>query len=134
MALDRLPVAESHAVGQPRRSGDCLVVRPSFLSSISGKVICMSAPNLLFAYFGPETVLPMTSVVATVLGFAMMFGRHTLRLIVRCCRLILIGSSRALRPGRSDYQGPHKARIDAPHRWTRESVVSRAEPGDQSVA
>ena len=30
---------------------------------------------MLFAYFGPETVLPLASVVATLIGAVMMFGR-----------------------------------------------------------
>jgi hypothetical protein len=32
---------------------------------------------MLLAYFGPETVLPITSVVAAVAGFLMMAGRQT---------------------------------------------------------
>lgn len=31
---------------------------------------------MLFAYFGPETVLPLTSTLAAVLGFVLMFGRR----------------------------------------------------------
>jgi hypothetical protein len=33
----------------------------------------------VFAYLGPETMLPMTSVVAGVVGFLMMFGRNAWR-------------------------------------------------------
>ena len=43
----------------------------------------MNAPDLIFAYFGPETVLPMTSIVATVVGLVMMFGKNTFRLLFR---------------------------------------------------
>ena len=35
------------------------------------------------AYFSPETLLPVTSIVATAVGLVMMFGRTTLRLIAR---------------------------------------------------
>ena len=49
---------------------------------------------LLFGYFGPETVLPVTSIVATIAGLAMMFGRHTFRLIMSCGRLILTRQGR----------------------------------------
>lgn len=35
---------------------------------------------MLFAYFGPETTLPFASVFATIVGFALMFGRVSLRL------------------------------------------------------
>lgn len=31
---------------------------------------------MLFAYFGPETVLPITSAIAGVAGVFMMFGRQ----------------------------------------------------------
>jgi hypothetical protein len=43
----------------------------------------MSLPSPLFAYFGPETLLPMTSVVATVVGIVLMFGRNAFRLAAR---------------------------------------------------
>ncbi|AMV40584.1 hypothetical protein [Planctomyces sp. SH-PL62] len=33
----------------------------------------------LLAYFGPETVLPATSIVATILGVALMLGKNSLR-------------------------------------------------------
>jgi hypothetical protein len=33
----------------------------------------------ILAYFGPETVMPMTSVIATAVAFVMMFGRTVLR-------------------------------------------------------
>lgn len=43
----------------------------------------MLVPCVLLAYFGPETVLPMTSVIATVVGLFMMFGKNTLRFLLR---------------------------------------------------
>jgi hypothetical protein len=48
------------------------------------------APNLVFAYFAPEILLPVTSVVATVIGIVMMFGRNSFRLIARLCRRALL--------------------------------------------
>ncbi|APW62271.1 hypothetical protein [Paludisphaera borealis] len=33
---------------------------------------------MVLAYFGPETVLPVTSIVATVIGVVMMMGRSSL--------------------------------------------------------
>lgn len=39
----------------------------------------MQSTTVLFAYFGPETVMPMTSVVATVAAVVMMFGRTICR-------------------------------------------------------
>jgi hypothetical protein len=38
----------------------------------------MTTSFLVFAYFGPETVLPVTSIVATVVGVVMMMGRSSL--------------------------------------------------------
>jgi hypothetical protein len=92
----------------------------------------MNAPSLLFAYFGPETVLPMTSVVATVVGLAMMFGRHTIRLFVRCCRLILIGSSRAILPPRRLYSGPHKGQTGVPRRRVRSMISADVESREEA--
>lgn len=43
----------------------------------------MLLDSLVFAYFGPETVLPVTSVIATVLGIVMMFGKNALRFAFR---------------------------------------------------
>ena len=37
---------------------------------------------MLFAYFGPETVLPLTSVFAALAGVVLMFGRQV-RLVAR---------------------------------------------------
>lgn len=35
----------------------------------------------LFAYFGPETLMPLTSIIAAAAGVFLMFGRNTLRVI-----------------------------------------------------
>ncbi len=37
---------------------------------------------MFLAYLGPETMLPMTSVVAGVVGFFMMFGRRAVEMVV----------------------------------------------------
>lgn len=47
----------------------------------------MSTPDILFAYFGPETFLPLTSIGATIVGILMMFGRHIHRMAARAIRL-----------------------------------------------
>ena len=43
-------------------------------------VLGMLTTGMLLAYFGPETVLPLTSIVAAAVGVVMMFGRNSLRL------------------------------------------------------
>jgi hypothetical protein len=42
----------------------------------------MQAMCSIFAYFGPETVMPMTSIVATVAAVFMMFGKTVFRFSV----------------------------------------------------
>jgi len=41
----------------------------------------------LFAYLGPETMLPLTSAVAAVVGGFMMFGRGLGRIVLGTIRL-----------------------------------------------
>ncbi len=54
--------------------------------------------RMLFAYFGPETLLPLTSVLAAVAGFVLMFGRQVFRVArfvtVRAVRLMVPASVR----------------------------------------
>jgi hypothetical protein len=44
--------------------------------------------NPLFAYFSPETLLPVGSIIATVAGVGMMLGRGSLRFLFRAFRRI----------------------------------------------
>jgi len=69
----------------------------------------------ILGYFGPETVLPVTSMVATVVGVLMIMGRHTLRLFLRAGWLILKAPKRLLKPGSHVYSGPHHSRVDRSH-------------------
>jgi hypothetical protein len=67
------------------------------------------------AYFSPETMLPLSSLIATIAGFALLLNRSSIRFIAGCCRTAL----RARRPG-----------AGAPHftgRASRSSRVSRSE-------
>jgi hypothetical protein len=41
-----------------------------------------------FAYFTPETLLPVGSILATFAGLAMMLGRGSLRFLLRCFRRV----------------------------------------------
>jgi len=64
----------------------------------------------LFAYFSPETLLPVTSIVATVIGVVMMGGKTTFRIIARWFRRVLPGRKRVVIARR-----PHfKARAQEP--------------------
>ncbi len=62
----------------------------------------MSTPIILLAYFSPETVLPLASILATIVGGAMFCTRGSVRFVVRCIR----GAIR--RPRRA-------AQVHAPH-------------------
>jgi hypothetical protein len=46
----------------------------------------MEMPGMILAYFGPETVLPLTSIVAAAVGVVMMFGRNSLRFALMFAR------------------------------------------------
>jgi hypothetical protein len=55
----------------------------------------MSSLNLVFAYFSPETFLPMTSILASAVGFLLLFGRNVLQLVRRILRF---ATARGRRP------------------------------------
>jgi hypothetical protein len=68
---------------------------------------------LVFSYFGPETMLPMTSLIAAVVGFVMMFGRNAFRLAVRCVQSVIPGKRRPSIPLKRPYSGPHRPSHEA---------------------
>ena len=47
----------------------------------------MQSMCVVFAYFGPETVMPMTSILATVAALVMMFGKTIFRFTFGWVRL-----------------------------------------------
>ncbi len=49
----------------------------------------MNHSNLIFAYFSPETLLPVGSIIATVLGVMMMLGRGSVRFLIRSAKRVL---------------------------------------------
>ena len=49
--------------------------------------------ELFLAYFSPETLLPVGSILATAFGVAMMLGRGSLRFLIRSCKRIFRPSS-----------------------------------------
>ncbi len=58
---------------------------------------------MLFAYFGPETLLPITSVIAGVVGVLMVLGKNTFRFL----GLIWSGLWRMVRPNEPSVPAPH---------------------------
>lgn len=84
---------------------------------------------MLFAYLGPETLLPMTSVLAAAVGVVAMFGRNTLiisakvlRAIVRLPRLLSRTESSSL-PYQAR-QDPRQGRWRGPRTTTAADAVS----------
>lgn len=71
----------------------------------------------IFAYLGPETLLPMTSVLAAAAGVVLMFGRNSFRFVARVLRALWSVPSRARTPmGPHVIKGPTSRVEDAPSR------------------
>ena len=66
----------------------------------------MSAPNIVLAYLSPETVLPVTSIVAAIAGGSMFLTRRLIRLLVRCFRGALRRPQRTARASKPHFQSP----------------------------
>jgi len=63
----------------------------------------------IFAYLGPETMLPMTSAIAGAIGVVMLVGRGSLRWILQKTRSVgslLKPTSKVRGPSRRIGQGP----------------------------
>jgi hypothetical protein len=73
----------------------------------------MENPNIFFAYFTPETLLPVTSIIATGVGIVMMVGRGSVRFVVR--------NARRLRARAKPIAG-----VSAPHFSVPDQAVARA--------
>ncbi|MGD0043772.1 MAG: hypothetical protein ABSE84_25770 [Isosphaeraceae bacterium] len=58
--------------------------------------------HMVFAYFGPETVLPVTSILATVAAVVLMFGKSLFRLVAYWVR-------------RATFRGRHGQAATGPH-------------------
>jgi hypothetical protein len=61
----------------------------------------------IIAYFSPETLLPATSIIATALGFIMLVGRGSFRLLVHGWRLAKNRTGRG-----AAIPAPHYANVD----------------------
>lgn len=81
---------------------------------------------MLLAYFGPETVLPLASVLATVFGVIMMFGRASFRFALAPFRWLFKKGN--VPAGGSALRGPSTWRRGAAE--PRRDAVA-AEPGEE---
>ncbi len=66
----------------------------------------MSVPNVFLAYLSPETVLPMTSIVAAIAGGSMLITGRFIRLLGRCFRGKLRHSHRTAGASEPRVQSP----------------------------
>jgi hypothetical protein len=56
----------------------------------------------VLAYFSPETMLPLSSLIATIVGCGLLIKRSSIRFLAQCCRA-------AIRTGRA------KSNLGSPH-------------------
>jgi hypothetical protein len=63
---------------------------------------------MLFAYIGPETMMPVASVIAAVAGVFMMFGRNVVGFVRGLVRRVWPGSNRkkVTKPGPGSSDAP----------------------------
>lgn len=73
---------------------------------------------MVFAYFGPETTLPLASVLAASLGFLMMMGRGSLRFVTRLARSAVsrLGKKSMSKASPTPAHRAAGMRSDRPHR------------------
>ncbi|MBX6313455.1 MAG: hypothetical protein IRY99_11145 [Isosphaeraceae bacterium] len=67
----------------------------------------MEPTRVLFAYFGPETMLPVSSVLAGAAGVALMFGRNIIHWLAASGRAL---NRRPGREGRAARSAPRRRR------------------------
>lgn len=77
--------------------------------------------TIILAYLGPETMLPLTSVIAAAVGGFMMFGRGLARIVMGTIR------RRFGRRKSSRVNAPHFRAKRTVHSSTREAGVREAE-------
>ena len=83
---------------------------------------------MLFADFGPETFMPLTSTIAAVAGLLLMFGKQTFRFLGLALR-----RSTDLR-GRTSKPGPERSGIGHLARARTEARARRRSPDRDRVA
>jgi ABC-type lipoprotein release transport system permease subunit len=79
--------------------------------------------NFVFAYFSPETMLPATSIIATIAGILMMLGRGSLRYVLRIAKGARRSAGRIAATSKPHLQIQDKAYRESP--VERSNVSSR---------
>jgi hypothetical protein len=70
--------------------------------------------EFIFAYFSPETMLPATSIIATIVGILMMLGRGSLRYVLRLSKRARRSVGRIAATSRPHLQVRDRAYTQAP--------------------
>ena len=60
---------------------------------------------VMLGYFSPETMLPLSSVIATVAGFALLIKRSSIRFVIHCFRAAFRRRSRGSAIGKPHLDG-----------------------------
>ena len=89
---------------------------------------------MLFAYIGPETMMPVASIIAAVAGVFMMFGRNVMGFFRYMLRSIMPGSQRKPTPRVSPKVSPGASATSTPHQpETVESSTANTSDGSAQV-
>ena len=76
----------------------------------------MRSMIFVLAYFSPETMLPLSSLIATIVGFALLIKRSSIRFVVHCFRAAFRRKSTS-----SSINAPH---LSTPSNQTKQEVRS----------
>jgi hypothetical protein len=66
----------------------------------------LELPRVLLAYFGPETTLPLASVLGAVIGVLLMFWNFLTGLVAKCFRRVFKKVDNAAAPARPEVLSP----------------------------
>lgn len=75
----------------------------------------MALPLLIFAYFSPETILPLSSILATIVGCALMVKRSSIQFVLRSFQAILRKRRASRRVHSPHFRIPDKERNPTIH-------------------
>ncbi len=89
---------------------------------------------MLFCYIGPETMMPVASIIAAVAGLFMMFGRNVMGFCRHMLRSIMPGSQRKPAQRVSPKVSPGASATPTPHQpETVESSTANTSEGSDQV-
>jgi hypothetical protein len=69
----------------------------------------LEAPHFLLAYFGPETTLPLVSLLGAVIGVLLMFWHFLTGLVAKCFRRVFKKADNAVAPAVAQVLPPQES-------------------------